>query len=124
MRPMLLTIAFTLALAAAAPAATMNPHLGANLAGMGEHGVVNLTAKKTKGELCWTFAIPTKGVTHASVRDAHGMVVAKLGAAYRAKACTMVAKKALNLITAKPKSYWVWVDTKGHPGDLRGRLSP
>ena len=22
----------------------------------------------------------------------------------------------------KPRSYFVWVDTKGHPGDLRGAL--
>ena len=115
-------IGTTVALAGAAQAATMHPQLGAKLSGMGEHGIVNLTAHAGKGELCWAFQLGTKGVTRASVRDAHGMVVAKLGASYKPKACAMVAKRALHLIEATPKKYWVWVDTKGHPGDLRGRL--
>ena len=34
----------------------------------------------------------------------------------------MVSTKALGLIDAKPASYSVWLDTKGHPGDLRGKL--
>ena len=110
------------ALGGAAQAATMHPQLGAKLSGMGEHGIVNLTSHASKGELCWTFTLGTKGITHASVRDAHGMVVAKLGTSYKPKACAMVAKTALHLIEATPKKYWVWVDTKGHPGDLRGRL--
>jgi len=29
----------------------------------------------------------------------------------------------LEHLEAKPGTYWVWVDTKGHPGDLRGVLS-
>ena len=62
-----------------AVADTMHPQLGARLSGMGEHGIVNLTLKATKHEICWTFEIPTKGVTAASVRTAHGMMVAKLG---------------------------------------------
>jgi hypothetical protein len=33
-----------------------------------------------------------------------------------------VTKQALALIEAKPAKYTVWVDTKGHPGDLRGKL--
>ena len=28
----------------------------------------------------------------------------------------------LSLIETKPASYTVWVDTQGHPGDLRGKL--
>jgi hypothetical protein len=75
-----------------------------------------------KGRLCWTFELSTKGVTAASIRDTAGMVVAKLGTAYTPKSCTAVAKKALGLIESKPASYTVWVDTKGHPGDLRGKL--
>jgi hypothetical protein len=66
--------------------------------------------------------VPAKGITSASIRDLHGMVVARLGTRYSAKACAHVAKKALELIESKPQSYVVWVDTKGHPGDLRGKL--
>jgi hypothetical protein len=108
--------------AGSALADTMHPALGARLSGMGEHGIVNLQVKSAKGELCWTFDVPTTGITGASIRDAHGMVVAKLGSMYKAKSCAMVAKKALNLIDAKPAAYLVWLDTKGHPGDLRGKL--
>ena len=50
------------------------------------------------------------------------MVVAKLGSAFKAKSCASVATKALGLIESKPGSYTVWLDTKGHPGDLRGKL--
>ena len=101
---------------------TMHPVLGAKLAGMGEHGIVNFQSMATKGRLCWTFSLSTNGVTGASIRDSAGMVVAKLGTAYSAKNCGAVTTKALNLIETKPASYTVWVDTKGHPGDLRGKL--
>ena len=50
------------------------------------------------------------------------MRIAALGAAYRAKGCAMVPANAIGLIEAKPASYQVWVDTKGHPGELRGKL--
>jgi hypothetical protein len=30
--------------------------------------------------------------------------------------------KALDLIESKPGSYVVWLDTKGHMGELRGKL--
>lgn len=106
----------------AALADTMNPVLGAKLAGMGEHGVVNLKSQAKTGRLCWTFDVPISGITGASIRDSHGMVVAKLGMPYKAKSCANVGKKALALIESKPGSYRVWVDTKGHPGDLRGKL--
>jgi len=66
---------------------TMHPVLGAKLAGMGEHGIVNFQSMATKGRLCWTFSLSTKGVTGASIRDSAGMVVAKLGSAYSAKSC-------------------------------------
>ena len=108
--------------AAGGAAAGMHPELGARLAGMGQHGVVNLQLKQTGHEICWTFDVPTKGVTGASIRDAHGMRVAALGAKYSAKGCAMVPANAIGLIEAKPASYWVWVDTKGHPGELRGKL--
>src|SRR5579875_444188 len=86
--------------AATAAADTMHPELGAHLSGMGEKGIVNLTLKSSHHEICWTFDIPTKGPTAASVRDAHGMVVAKLGAKYSAKGCAMVAAKAVSTIEA------------------------
>lgn len=106
----------------AALADTMHPELGARLSGMGEHGIVNLKLEQMHHEICWTFDIPTKGATAASVRDAHGMTVAKLGGRYAKKGCAMVAAKAISRIEAAPKRYRVWVDTKGHPGDLRGAL--
>jgi hypothetical protein len=108
--------------AGAAQADTMHPVLGAKLSGMGEHGIVNLQPDAGKGRLCWTFAVSTRGITGASIRDSAGMVVAKLGSAYRAKSCATVPAKALGLIDAKPARYAVWLDTRGHPGDLRGKL--
>jgi hypothetical protein len=111
-----------LAFGGSALADMMHPVLGAKLAGMGEHGIVNLQSHAAKSQLCWTFELSTKGVTGASVRDAGGMIVAKLGSKYAAKSCAMVPMKALDLIESKPASYTVWVDTKGHPGDLRGKL--
>jgi len=109
-------------IAGTARADTMHPVLGAKLAGMGEHGIVNFQSMASKGRLCWTFTLSTKGVTGASIRDSAGMIVARLGTGYAAKDCAGVSMKALNLIEAKPASYTVWVDTKGHPGDLRGKL--
>jgi hypothetical protein len=83
---------------------------------------VNLQSNATKGRLCWTFDLTTKGLTGASIRDSAGMVVAHLGMAYDAKSCAAVSAKALDLIESKPASYQVWVDTKQHMGDLRGKL--
>jgi hypothetical protein len=108
--------------AGSARADTMHPVLGARLVGMGEHGVVNFQSMAAKGRLCWTFSLSAKGVTGASIRDAAGMIVAKLGSDYSAKSCGAVTMKALALIETKPAKYTVWVDTKGHPGDLRGKL--
>src|SRR5689334_22940918 len=108
--------------ASAASGATMHPVLGAKLAGMGEHGIVNLQSNAAKGQLCWTFDVMTHGITGASIRDSAGMVVAKLGDSYKAKSCAAVSMKALELIESKPGSYRVWVDTKAHKGELRGTL--
>ena len=109
-------------LGAGAARAAMHAELGAKLAGMGQHGIVNLQSNATKGKLCWTFKVPTKGITGSSIRDAAGMKVAELGMHYTAKGCDAVAAKTLDMIESKPASYWVWVDTKGHPGELRGKL--
>jgi hypothetical protein len=48
--------------------------------------------------------------------------VARLDRMYRAEGCAMVPKKSLQLLETKPGRYWVRVATKGHPGELRGRL--
>jgi hypothetical protein len=106
----------------AAAAATMHPVLAAKLSGMGEHGIVNLESDAMKGQLCWTFDVMADGVTGASIRDSGGMVVARLGSSYKEKSCATVPAKALDLIEAKPGSYQVWVDTKSHMGELRGKL--
>jgi hypothetical protein len=107
---------------AGAALAAMHAELGAKLSGMGEHGIVNLQSQAAKGKLCWTFELTATGLTAASIRDAAGMKVAELGMHYTAKGCDAVASKTLDMIESKPSSYWVWVDAKGHPGDLRGKL--
>jgi hypothetical protein len=112
----------TLVAVPVAAAGMMHPQLGARLSGMGEHGIVNLQAHATQHQLCWKFELSTMHVLSATVRDKSGMIVARLGHMYRAKGCAMVAKKSLALIESKPGNYWVWVATKGHPGDLRGKL--
>ncbi len=59
--------------------AGMHAVLGAKLSGMGEHGIVNLQSNASKGKLCWTFEVPTKGITGASIRDTAGMKVDRAG---------------------------------------------
>ncbi len=103
-------------------AAGMHATLGAHLSGMGEHGIVNLQSHATKNQLCWKFELSVMHVLGATIRDKSGMTVAHLGHMYRAKGCAMVPKKSLQLIETKPGHYWVWVATKGHPGELRGKL--
>lgn len=116
------TAAAALALVPIATAGTMHPELGAHLSGMGETGVVNLTAHSKKHQLCWKFQLHTMHVLGATIRDKHGMKVASLGHMYRAKGCAKVPKMSLQLMEEKPGHYWVWVATKGHPGELRGKL--
>ena len=117
-----LAAAATLAAASIAAAATMHPTLGAHLSGMGEHGIVNLQSHATKNQLCWKFELSTMHVLSATVRDKGGMIVAHLGHMYSAHGCATVPKATLDMIESKPGSYYVWVATKGHPGDLRGKL--
>jgi len=114
--------AATLIGAAAAPADVMHPRLAARLSGMGEHGVVDLDSQASKGRLCWAFSVPLRGITGATIRDAGGMKVAELGMRFRAKGCGAVPKQVLETIEAKPGAYRVWVDTRAHPGELRGTL--
>ena len=106
----------------ATAAGMMHPELGAHLSGMGETGVVNLTAHSQTHRLCWKFQLHVMHVTGATVRDKHGMIVARLGHMYRPKGCATARKKSLDLLETKPGRYWVWVATKSHPGELRGKL--
>jgi hypothetical protein len=105
-----------------ATAGMMHPELGAHLSGMGETGIVNLTAHSKTHRLCWKFELHLLHPLAATVRDKSGMSVARLGHMYRATGCAMVPKTSLQSIEEKPGRYWVWVATKGHPGELRGRL--
>jgi hypothetical protein len=114
--------AAALAVAPVATAGMMHPQLGAHLSGMGETGIVNLTAHSSRHQLCWKFQLHVMHPLGATIRDKGGMTVAHLGHMYRAKGCAMVPKMSLQLIEEKPGHYWVWVATKGHPGDLRGKL--
>ena len=127
MRSLALPAVVAVALAAAVPAAlgsAMHPELGARLSGMGEHGVVNIQVKATSKQLCWTFDLPTTtGITGTSIHvGSKGIVLLKLGKTYAKKGCTKAAEMTLEHLETSPGKYWVWVDTKGHPGDLRGKL--
>ena len=117
-----LIAAASLAAVPIATAGMMHPRLAARLSGMGERGIVNLQAHAKTHRLCWTFDLHVTHLLGATVRDKHGMIVARLGHMYRAQGCAMVPKQSLALIETKPGRYWVWVATKGHPGELRGRL--
>lgn len=125
MRSKILALAAVVAaalVASSVASAVMHPTLGARLYGMGHHGIVNLQAHAAKRQLCWTFDLNLIHAKAATIRDAHGMIVARLGHMYRATGCAIVSKQSLNLIETKPASYFVWVATAGHPGEVRGRL--
>lgn len=114
-------------IAAAAPAAlasTMHPQLAARLAGMGEHGIVNLTVNAKGKKVCWSFDVPTKGITGAAIRAVGkgNTVVVRLGSSYTKKGCTSASEMTLEHLESAPAKYSVWVDTTAHPGDLRGML--
>jgi hypothetical protein len=114
-----------LALATGAAASMMHPTLGAHLSGMGEHGVVNLHVTSKSGKICWTFDLPsstaaTSSAIHAGKR---GPILLELGMHFSKSGCEKEDAMTLEHLEAKPASYWVWVNTKAHPGDLRGALS-
>ncbi len=114
-------------IAVAAPtalAAGMHPVLAARLAGMGEHGIVNLTVNAKGKKVCWTFDVPTKGITGAAIHTVGtgNPVVVRLGTTYTKKGCTTASEMTLQHLESAPAKYSVWVDTKAHPGDLRGML--
>ena len=110
--------------AATAAAAAMHPELAAHLSGMGEHGIVNLQVKSKTNQVCWTFDLPTtKNITGTSIHTGTSkVVVLKLGKTYTVKGCAKADPMVVEHLEAKPGTYWVCVDTKGHPGELRGKL--
>ncbi|MGD0197186.1 MAG: CHRD domain-containing protein [Solirubrobacteraceae bacterium] len=118
--------AATLALGAVgASASMMSADLGAHLSGMGEHGVVNLKVTKSTGQLCWSFDLPMiADVTSAAIHTGTtGSVLLELGMDYTKTGCAKESAMTIEHLDAKPSSYSVWVNTKAHPGDLRGTLS-
>jgi hypothetical protein len=125
-RALALPAALAAAAAIAVPAATaaeMHPELGARVSGMGEHGVVNLQVKTKQGKLCWVFDLPTTKATAASIHvGSKGVVLVKLGRTYSRKGCVKATGMTLEHLSTTPGKYWVWVNTKGHPGELRGKL--
>ena len=65
----------------------------------------------------------TKGITGASIHTgANGTVLVRLGTTYTKKGCTTASEMTLEHLESTPGKYSVWIDTKGHPGDLRGKL--
>ncbi|MGH2852362.1 MAG: CHRD domain-containing protein [Solirubrobacteraceae bacterium] len=115
--------AATLALAATGASATaMHTEFGAHLSGMGEHGTVDLHV--ASGKLCWAFDIPSvKGATRATIHTgAGGPVLLELGMHYTKSGCATESMMTLAHLEAKPGAYSVWVDTKAHSGEVRGRL--
>jgi hypothetical protein len=114
----------TLALAVVASASSMNAKLGARLSGMGEHGTVNLKVTEATGKVCWTFDVPMlEGATRATVNVGQSATVLfEFGMDYSKAGCATESKMTLQHLEAKPSAYSVWVDTKAHPGEVRGAL--
>ena len=125
LRRIALSTSAVVGFAGSAPAALagMHPQLAARLAGMGEHGIVNLNVNAKGKKLCWTFDVPTKGITGAAIHTrANGTILVRLGTTYTKKGCTTASEMTLEHLESAPGKYSVWIDTKGHPGDLRGTL--
>jgi hypothetical protein len=126
LRALALPAAVIAALAATVPialGAVMHPELGAKLSGMGEHGVVNIQVKSKQGKLCWVFELPTTKATGSSIHvGSKDVVLVKLGETYARKGCVKAPAMTIEHLSTTPGKYWVWVDTKGHPGELRGKL--
>ena len=116
--------ALVVAASASASASMMHPRLAARLSGMGEHGTVNLEFTQGSGQVCWLFDLPmvrdgTGTAVHAGLG---GTTLFELGMHYARSGCEQESKMAVEHLESKPGAYSVWVNTKGHPGDLRGRL--
>ena len=125
LRRIALSTSAVVGFAGSAPAALagMHPRLAARLAGMGEHGIVNLNVNAKGKKLCWTFDVPTKGITGAAIHTrANGTILVRLGTTYTKKGCTTASEMTLEHRESAPGKYSVWINTKGHPGDLRGTL--
>ena len=104
--------------------AAMHSELAARLSGMGEHGIVNLNVNAKGKKICWSFDVPTKGVTGAAIHTVGttSTVVVRLGTTYTKKGCTTGSEMTLAHLESAPAKYSVWINTKAHPGELRGML--
>lgn len=108
---------------AGAAAAMMHSQLTAHVTGMGEHGTVNLHVTSAPGKVCWTFNMPMVKATAASVHTGqNGAKLFELGMHYSQHGCMAESAMTLEHLETTPGKYWVWVDTKGHMGELRGEL--
>ena len=76
------------------------------------------------GKVCWTFDVPMlEGATRATVNVGQSATVLfELGMDYSKAGCATESKMTLQHLEAKPSAYSVWVDTKAHPGEVRGAL--
>ena len=109
--------------AAVAPAATMHPTLGAKLAGMGEHGVVNFQSNASKGQLCWTFDVMTKGSRAPRSATAPAWSSRSSGPRYKAKSCAAVSDEGARADRGEARLLPRLGRHEGaHPGELRGTL--
>jgi len=79
---------------------------------------------KAKGKkVCWTCDVPTKGITGAAIHTGtKSTVLVRLGATYTKKGCTTASEMTIEHLETAPAKYCVWINTKGHPGELRGKL--
>jgi hypothetical protein len=116
--------AAALAVSASASASVIHPRLAATLSGMGEHGTVNLEFTQGSGQVCWLFDLPmVRDVTGTAVHAGlSGATLFELGMHYARSGCEEESTMAVEHLQSKPGTYSVWVNTTGHPGDLRGRL--
>jgi hypothetical protein len=114
--------ATTLLTAAVASASMMHPQLGANLSGMGDHGTANIQI--ANGGICWKLHLPmASDATRVSIHSGSGgAMLLEFGMSYKPSGCEKSPAMTLQHLETKPGQYSVWVDTKGHPGELRGRL--
>ena len=133
---MCLAAAALLAPAALALPRAMHPELGAKLAGKNEvpkgsptaHGIVNLTLKSGRGQVCWTFQLagvrkPLAAHIHKGRPGVSGPVFIALGRAFKSKGCTSAPKKMIEAVEANPNAYYVNVHNAKFPaGVVRGTL--
>jgi hypothetical protein len=109
---------------AATAAMSMKSELSASLSGMGDKGTATVTINTDSKQICWKLNLPmVKEITGAAIHTGmSGSTLLELGMHYSASGCETESAMTLDHVAMTPKSYYVWINTKGHPGDLRGQL--